>query len=147
MQEPFVYLGQIVYLVNGVSCPHCLGYHEYAPVGRFAQSLIHISDLQFLVTDEPVGALTYHPETFLYSLFKAAAYGHHFSDTLHAGPDLAGNTVEFGKIPARYLADNVVKRRLEESRGHFRDGVLQIEQPVSQPELGRHKSQRITCRL
>ena len=70
VEEPFVDLGESVNLVHCVPCKHCLGNHKDTPVCRFAQSLVHISDLKLLVADESVCPLPYHPETFLDCLFE-----------------------------------------------------------------------------
>ena len=91
--------------------------------------------------------LPYHAKAFLDGLLEAAAYGHHFAHTLHAGAYLAGHPVELRKVPARNLAHYIVKGRLEERRSDLRHGILQVEQPVSQAELRRHESKRIACRL
>ena len=70
VKEPIVYLGESMDLVDSISCKHCLGNHKDTPVCRFAQSLVHISDLKLLVADESVCSLPYHPETFLDCLFE-----------------------------------------------------------------------------
>ena len=121
---------------------------DYALVSSDSFRLVYdesVALTEILLDGEPFGRVT-EGTVFMITFPQPLERGESAVLSVTA-TDLAGNTVEFGKIPARYLADNVVKRRLEESRSHLRDGVLQIKQPVSQPEFGRHKSQRITCRL
>ena len=87
--------------------------------------------------------LANHPESLLYGFLKAAPDGHDLAHALHAGADLAGHAVELGEVPARNLADNIVKGRLEEGRGLPCHGILQVKQPVSETELCGHESERI----
>ena len=70
VEEPFVDLCESVNLINRVSGAHCLGNHEYALVGRLLQSLVDIGHLKFLVADESVSALAYHPEALLNRLLE-----------------------------------------------------------------------------
>ena len=121
VKEPLVDLCELVDAVNGVSGPHCLGYHEYTGVGRLAESCLYVGNLEFLVAYESVGSLADHPQTLLDGFLEAAAYGHDLSDRFHGGTDLARDTVELAEVPARDLADNIVKRGLEEGRGCLGD--------------------------
>ena len=89
VQEPFVDLGEIVDLIYSVAGTHCLGDHEYTLVGRLPESLLQVSDLEFLVADESVRSLTDHSESFLDGLLEAAADGHNLADGFHRGADFA----------------------------------------------------------
>src|SRR5690606_38567191 len=53
---------------------------------------------------------------FLQGLDKGAADAHYFADGLHLQAQLAVGTLELGKIPAGYLRDDVIQRRLEVRR-------------------------------
>ena len=134
-------------LIDGISRAHCLGNHEDTSIGRLSQCFIHICDMELLVTHITMSALTDHTQTLLDSLLERAAYSHNLADTLHAGTDLAGNTVELRKVPTRNLADDIVEGRLEEGRSRLGHGVLQVEKTVAQTELRCHECERITCRF
>ena len=94
-----------------------------------------------------MSSLPDHTKTLLDSLLERTSDSHNLADTLHAGADLARHTMEFGKVPTRNLADNIVKRRLEESRCCLGDRVLQIEQTIAETKFRSHESKRITCSL
>ena len=146
-QEPFVDFRQFVDAVDAVAGEESLRNHEDTHVGRFAESLLDVVYLDFLVGYEAVSSLPYHSQAFLDGLFEGPAYCHHLADRLHRRTDLAGDTVEFGEVPARNLADNVVKSRLEECRSGLGDGILQVEEAITQTELGCDKGQRVACGL
>ena len=55
--------------------------------------------------------------------------------------------MELGKVPARNLADYIVECRFEECRSCLGDRVLEVEESVSETQLGCHKGERITCCL
>ena len=55
--------------------------------------------------------------------------------------------MELAEVPARNLADHIIKSRFEESRSAFGDGIGQLEQAVAKTEFGRDESQRISCSL
>ena len=83
IEEPLVYLGEFVNLVNGISRTHCLRNNEDTLIGRFAQSLVDVGNHQFLVFHKSVHSLPYHAESFLDSFFKRAPDSHHLSYRLH----------------------------------------------------------------
>ena len=143
LQEPLVYLRQFMNPVYRITLLHGLGDDKDTLVGRLVQGGIDVVDLQFLVLHKTMHPLTYHAQAFLDGLFESTAYGHHLAYRLHGGTQLAVHTSELTQIPARYLAHHIIQRRLEEGRRCFRHGVFQFKQPVTQPQLGRHKSQRI----
>ena len=58
-----------------------------------------------------------------------------------------GHAAELREVPARNLADYVVKRRLEKGRSGLGHGVLEVEQAVAQTEFGGHEGKRIARRL
>ena len=131
VDEPAVYLGELVYLLRGVAVGQGLGYNEDAVVGGLAEGLVDVLDGNLLVAGEAVGSLSDHSQTLLQSLLEGAADGHHLADALHAAADLAGHAVELGEVPAGNLADHVVQCGLEEGRGSLGNGVLQLEQAVT----------------
>ena len=88
VKEPFVNLCESVNLIDRVTGSHCLGNHEYTLVGRLLERLVYIGHLKFLVADESVSALAYHPESLLNRLLERAADRHNLADALHARADL-----------------------------------------------------------
>ena len=142
VEEPLVYLREVMYLIHCISGTHSLGYHENTVIGRLFQGFIYVIHLQFLVSDETVRALPYHAQSLLDGLLEAPANGHDFAHALHAGTDLSGNAMELRKIPARNLADNIVDGRLEECRRILGHGILQVEQAVPESEFRSHECQR-----
>ena len=85
VEEPFVYLGQVVNLIDGITGTHSLRDDKDTFVGRLTQCLIDIGNDQFLIFHETVHALAYHAKTFLDSFFKGASDSHNLSYRLHAG--------------------------------------------------------------
>ena len=83
IQEPLVYLGQFMYLVNGITLVHRLGNDEHTLVRRFPQSSVDIGDLQFLVLYKAMHTLSYHAQTFLDGLLKVTANRHHLTHRFH----------------------------------------------------------------
>ena len=55
------------------------------------------------------------------------------------------HTVELGEVPTRYLADDIVEGWFEEGAGGLRDGVLQLEESVTEAELGSDEGQGLAC--
>ena len=131
LQEPFVNLGQLVYLINGISLVHGLGNDEHALVGWLAQCLVDVLNLKFFVLHKAVHPLSNHAKSLLDSLFKVAADGHHFSNRLHGRAQFFVNTTEFGQVPTWNFAYHVVESRFEEGTGGLGDGVFQVEQAVT----------------
>ena len=110
---------------------------------REIQVLRHVR----LVAHKAVGSLADHPDTLLDGLLEGPADGHHLADALHAGADVAGDTLELRQVPARDLHDDIVQGGLEEGRRRFRNRILKLVQAIAQAQLGRHGSQRIARRL
>ena len=83
LKEPLVDLRQLMYVVNGISLVHSLGYDKHALVGRLAQGGVDIVNLQLLVLHEAVHSLAYHAESLLDCLLEGASDGHHLADRFH----------------------------------------------------------------
>ena len=83
LEEPLVNLSQLVDIVNGISLVHSLRDDEDTLVCRFTKSSVDIRNLEFLVLNEAVHALTDHTETLLDSLLEVAADSHYLTDRLH----------------------------------------------------------------
>ena len=84
IQEPFVYLCQLMNTVDIILWQmHRFRDYEDTLISRFAQSGIHIGNLQFLVLYETMHALSYHAQAFLDSLFKGTTNGHHLAYRFH----------------------------------------------------------------
>ena len=147
LQEPFVDLGQVVHLVNGISRTEGLRYDEDTFVGRFMQRFVDVGDDEFFVFHKTVHTLSYHTKSFLNRFFKGTPDGHHLTDRLHRRTEFFIHSVELTEIPTGDFADYVVQRRFKERTGSLRHGVFQIEQPVSESEFGSHESKRITGSL
>ena len=143
LQEPAIYLGQLVYLVYGVAGTEGFRDDENTFIGRLAQGLVDVGDDQLLVLHEAVHSLANHAQALLDGFLEGAADGHDLAHGLHRRAQLLVHTVELAEVPARYLAHHVVQRGLEEGRGGLGHGVLQVEQSVAQAQLGGHKCQRI----
>ena len=94
LQEPAVYLCEVVYLVYGVTLSESLRDNEYTLVGGVVQGFVYIGDDKLFVLYKAVHALSYHAQSFLYSLLKRAAYGHDFAYRFHARPQLAVYALE-----------------------------------------------------
>ena len=130
-------------LVDGISSLESLFNDKNTLVGRFAQSLVNVVNLDFLIVDKSVHALADHAEAFLNHFFEGAADGHHFADALHGRTQFAVNATEFSQVPARDFADNVVECWFEEGACCFRHRVLELEEAVTQSQFGGNESQRI----
>ena len=143
LQEPAIYLGQLVYLVYGVAGTEGFRDDENTFIGRLAQGLVYVENDEFLVLYKAVHALAYHTQAFLNGFLEGAADGHDLAHGLHRRTQFLVYAVKLAEVPARYLAHHVVQRGLEEGRGSLGNGVLQVEQSVAQAQLGGHKCQRI----
>ena len=131
-------------LINGITGTECFGDDKDTTVCRFVQSLFDVWNDQLFVFHKPVHSLSDHAQSLLQSLFEGTANGHDLSDRLHAGAQFTGYSVEFTQVPTRDLADYIIQGRLKEGTGGFGNGVLQIEQAVTQSQLGGYEGQRIT---
>ena len=105
--------------------------------------MVDVVDCELAVACKSVHSLTDHAESLLDRFLEGAAYGHNFADRFHRRADLAAHAVELAEIPARNFADDIVEGRLEESRCLLGHGILEIEEPVAESELGGHECQRI----
>ncbi len=106
--------------------------------------VVEVGGVILLVADEADGSLTYHPESLLYRFFEGLADGHYLAYALHAGSDLPRNPLEFGKVPAGYLADDIVEFGLEGFEGPSRREVLQLFQVIAYGNLGRYRGERVS---
>ena len=147
MQEPFVYLCQVMDMVDAIALAHGLGDNKDALVGGFVQGRVDVGNFQFLVLYETMHPLPYHAQSLLQGLLECAADGHDLSDGLHRRTQFAVNATELAQVPTWNLAYNVVERRLEESRSLFCHGVLQVEEPIAKSQFCCDKGQWITCGL
>ena len=134
-------------LVDGVAGTHSLGDDEDALVGRLAQCLVNIGNLQFLVVNEAVHALTNHAETLLDNLLEGATDRHHLTYGLHGRTNLAVYATELTEVPTRYLTYDIVDGGFEEGGGNLGHGVLQVEEAIAQANLGSHEGQGEACSL
>ena len=89
VEEPFVYVGELVDPVHAVAGLKRGRNREYAGVRRVLRGLVEVFGLIGLVAHEAVGALAYHPEAFLNRLLEVASDGHDLADALHARTYLA----------------------------------------------------------
>jgi len=144
LKEPPVDPGQSVDLFHRVAGLHGIANHKDPHVGRLVQRFVDILYNQFPVLNETVHSLAYHAQSLLYGFFKSASDRHHFPDRFHAAANLPGNTPELAKVPAWDLADHIIQCRFKKSRSDPGNGIFQLVQPVSQGQLGSHKSQRIS---
>ena len=147
LEEPAVNLRQFMDLVDGITLVESLFDDEDSLVGGCLECGIHIVNLQFVVSDESVHALSNHTQTLLDNLFEGASDGHHFAYGFHAAAEFAVHSAEFSKVPAGNLAYAVVKCRLEECGGGLCHGVLQVEESVAESEFCGDESERISCGL
>jgi len=85
-----------------------------------------------MVVHKAVHALTNHTQTLLDGLFEGAADGHDLAHALHAGTQFVVDAVELGEVPTRNLADDVIEGGLEEGAGGLGNGVLELEQSITQ---------------
>ena len=144
VEEPLVYLGELVYLVDGVAPVHGLGNHEDALVSGLAQGCVDVGNHEFLVLHKAVHALAYHAHALLDGLLKGAANGHHLAYRLHGGAQLLVHSTELAQVPTWNLAHHIVERWLKECRSGLGDGVLQFEESISDAQLGGDEGQGIT---
>ena len=148
IEEPTVYLRQVVNLVDGIfRHVHRLRNNEDALVCRFTQGGINIGNAQFLVLHETVHPLPYHAQSLLDSLLEVSSDGHHFAHRLHRRTQFLVHTVELREVPTGYLANHIVEGWFEKCRGSLRHRILQFEESVAHTQFGSYKSQGITCCL
>ena len=148
IEEPAVYLGQFMNLVNVVLRQvHGLRDDKDTLVRRLAQCSINICNFQLLVLYKTVHPLANHAQSLLDGFLEVASDSHYLAHRLHAGAQFLVNTVELGQVPAGNLANHIVKSRFEEGRRRLGHRVLQLKQAVAHAQFGSHKSQRIACSL
>ena len=83
LQEPTIDLGQIMNLVDSVTCLKCLFNNEDTLISRLSQGFIYIINLQFFIIYKAVHALTNHTKTFLNYFLESTSDGHYFAYRLH----------------------------------------------------------------
>ena len=82
--EPWVYLCQFVYPVDGISLFQSLCDSENTKVGRVGEFLVKVVELGMVVSNKTMHALTNHSQSFLYKFLERPANRHDFSNRLHA---------------------------------------------------------------
>jgi hypothetical protein len=80
-------------------------------------------------------------------LLEGLANGHDLSNRLHRRRQRARDAGEFLEVPAGYLDDEVVERRLEARARVLRDRVLDLVERNVETELGGRVRERVTGRL
>ncbi len=143
VEEPLVYLRQVVDLVDGVTLAQGFGDDEDTLVRGFAQSRIDVLDFQLLILHETVHPLPYHAQTLLDGFLEGATDGHHLAHRLHAAAQLAIDAAELAQVPTGNLADDIVDGGLEEGRRGLGDGVLQVEESIAEAQLAGYEGKRI----
>ena len=143
VEEPLVYLCEVVNLLDRVAHVESLFHHQHPFVGGGFEGGIHIINLQFVIADKAVQTLPNHAETFLDGLFESASNCHHFAHRLHGRTQFTVNTTELAEVPTGYLAHYIVEGWLEEGGGGLGDRVLQVEESVAETEFGCNKGERI----
>ena len=81
---------------------------------------------------------------FLNGLRETSADGHHFADGFHLKPEGIVGALEFIKVPARHLYDNVVQRGFKIGGSGLGDLVLQLIEREAQGEFGGDLGDRIS---
>ena len=132
LQEPFIYLRQLMNLVDGIILMHCLGNDKDTLISRFSKSHVNIGNFQFLVFHETMHTLSNHTQSLLDCLFKVSSDSHHFAYRFHAGAKFLIYTMKLREIPTWDFAYNIIQGRFKESTCSFRYGILQFEQSISQ---------------
>ena len=141
--KPRVYLGQVVDALDVIAFFQCLCDGEDAEVGRIGKLVIQIVEFRVVIAYKTVHALPDHAQALLDNLFKRTSDRHDFAYRLHARTDAARYADEFGQVPARNLADEVIERGSYVSRvgrAHFANLV----KGISQSNLSGYKGERIT---
>ncbi|EJX09160.1 hypothetical protein EVA_02729 [gut metagenome] len=146
-QEPLINLGQFINLVNSITLSKSLFDHEDSLVGWFVQSCVNIVNLQFLVVYETMHALTDHTETLLDTFFESTTDRHHFTNRLHRRTDFTVYTTELAQVPSWQLTYNIVQCWFKECGSSLGNRVLQIEETVTQAQLGSNESEWIASSL
>ena len=142
VQEPLVDLGQLVDLVNGVVLvEHSLSNSQPAAIGGVAESLIEVIELITLETKVFRVNLT---DCLLQGLLPGTTNSHNLTNRLHGGANVAVDVLELAQIPAGNLSDNVVQTGLEVGGGGLGNGVGELGKSVSQTNLSRGVSKRVT---
>ena len=94
LEEPAVDLRQLVDALDGVPVLQRVRDDEDALVGRMGERGVDVVDLELLVRDEAVHALSDHPQALLDHFLEVTADGHHLADGLHARSQLARDALE-----------------------------------------------------
>lgn len=145
VQEPFVNLGQVMDLVDGVVLvEHGLANGEPSAVSRVLELKVEIVKLVTLETDKARVNLT---NSLLERFFKGTTDSHNFTDRLHGTANVALDVLELGKIPAGDLGHNVVQRRLKVGCSGLGNGVRQLGKRVTETNLGSCVSKRVASSL
>ena len=111
------------------------------------QLFFYVAEAEVPVTYKAVHPQPGHSQSLLYSFLKGASDSHNLSHALHAAAYLMSYAVKFIKIPARYLADDIIERRLKTGSGNTCHRVTELMQAVAESKLRRNKGQGIACCL
>lgn len=159
-QKPFVDVGHLMDLIDGVATMECGRNGEdtlVRGIDQFLVNIFHVLVLKCPVISytpkrrEPVAYLSEPSELIvnrsnclLDRLLKRSPDTHDFTNTLHATAQEPANAVELLQIPSRNLDDAVVQARLKTSAGHLCDRVLDLIQWDTETELSRDKSKGVS---
>src|SRR5262249_4482073 len=113
VQEPAVDVRQLVDAIDRHARRQRRRDGKNALVGRMAQLLFQFAAAEMSVADEAVHADLEHAQGLLQRLFELAADSHDLADRLHTRADALRRHAELLQIPARYLHDDVIQRRLK----------------------------------
>ncbi len=142
-KKPGIDPGQLVNSLDAHALAQRPRNGEYPQWRRVAQRILQVRGLAGIGV-ETIDPDIEHAQRFLDHFGKAAPEAHHFADALHFAADAHRRALELAEIPARHLAHQVIERGLEERGGATGDAVGQIDQRITDGQLGRHVSQRIT---
>ena len=84
LQEPTVYLCQLMYLVYGISGTKGFGDDKDTFIRRLTKCFVNIGDDKFLILHKAMHPLSYHAQPFLNDFLKGTSDSHNLSDRLHA---------------------------------------------------------------
>ena len=145
LQEPPVNLRLFVDFIHRITFVERFGNGKNTTVGRIDQFFVNLLNGNFfLVAYKTVHSDADHPDSFLNGFFERPANRHDFAYRLHRTSKVFRYSGKFIQIPTRNFADDVVKGGFKGGSGDFGNLVFQLVQSITQAQLGRNESQRIT---
>ena len=127
LQEPAVYFGTLVNILDGHALVECFSDGKDPAVSGIGEFFLHSLDGNLLaVADKAVHTLSYHADPFLDGFLKRASDGHDFTYALHGTTDGFGDPGEFSKVPAGNFHHAIVECRFKGSRGHLGDRIFEL---------------------